>query len=247
MTNISYYPRTAWRPGNEALHVTTSASPAMALSHSSALGMALYGATDTLHIDTYPAEAGVVFEGSTTQIDKYRERLVRIAPEIALRALNECESGRDVAGGISHLSGLVGRFGAPLAENDSFEGRIKSSVGSFAQETTWDGCFEHSYTRPYKMPLDHRIEEILRRLQWPQGAEGEMSEQTLAIPIDTVKTFEALAGLDNVSAQQEILTALQYYQELRLGDPDLSMKVSVHNSLKRQARPRWAVYPPSEG
>lgn len=233
MTNISYYPRAAWRPGNEALHITTSASPAEAISHTSALGIALYGAADTLDIATYPAEQGVVFEGSVAKIDKQRDQLVRIAPEIALRALNECEYGRDSTGGIAHLSGLVSRFGAPLQDNDSFAGRIKSSVGPFAQETTWDGCFEHQYTQPYKAPLDHRINEIIGKLRWNHDTAVEMSEQAVTFPADLNEVLRALAKIDELNVQQEIVAALRYYGAIRLDDPDLAMKIHIHHSLAK--------------
>lgn len=233
MTHIKYHQREAWRPGNDAIHVTTSSSPAEALSHTSALGMALYGAVETLGISAYPAQAGVVFEGNLPTIDNNREKLLRIAPEIAQKALRECEYGRESAGGLNYLTQDVASFGAPMPKHDSFGNRLKRSISPFAQSCTWDGCFEYVSGSEYQPPLDHRIQEILYDIRWSKETQANAAKKVVAIPVEVLKVLESLGHLDNVSQQQEIAAALQYYTIVRTqDDPDLDLRIrafDVHN------------------
>ena len=132
MTHIAFYEARAFNPDNEAVHVTTSASPAEALSHRSALGMALYGAARTLGILAYPGQhEGVVFEGNLPTIDSLRPKLRFLAPEIAQRALANCTSGRENAGGLSQLTRVVEEFGDPLAGRRLTRG-VAAGLGPFA-------------------------------------------------------------------------------------------------------------------
>lgn len=127
--------------------------------------MALYGATETLQINAYPAgeSGGVIFEGSLPTIDKNRQRLAHLAPEIAQRALSECTMGRENAGGISSLARDIAAVGAPLKERDSFWNRMQHSISPFVQATTWDGCHEYRHKQPWQPPLDSQIHNIIRK------------------------------------------------------------------------------------
>ncbi|MGB2786919.1 MAG: hypothetical protein WBB94_00880 [Candidatus Saccharimonadaceae bacterium] len=241
MTNVSFYPRESWTPGREAVQVTTSASPYEAIARTSALGMALYGATEALDILAYPASNGVVFEGNIAIIDANLPRLHEDAESIALDALRTCSYGADKAGGLSYLTSLVSRVGAPLEEGrDGFRPRMIQSVSAFAQETTWDGCLVHRYGRPYQPPIDHRVETAVNDVRW-HASEYETTKKVIDLPVELEQFFKQIAELDGLAnAKLAMTAALKYYRELRITDPDLDMKIDVYKSARkyRSARSR---------
>ena len=233
MTNVSFYPRKSWTPGREAIHVTTSASPYEAIARTSALGKALYGAMETLDILAYPASPGVVFEGDIATIDAELPRLREDAERIAHAAIRTCDYGADRTGGLSNLASLVSRVGAPLEEGqDGFRPRMIESVSEFAQLTTWDGCFVHTFAEPYKPPMDHRVDDAIRDVHW-HSKEYETTKKVVDLPIELEIFFKQIAELDGLAnAKQAMTAALKYYRELRLTDPDLGSKIDIHKSMR---------------
>lgn len=233
MTNVSFYPRKSWTPGREAIHVTTSASPYEAIARTSALGIALYGAMETLDVLAYPASPGVVFEGDIATIDAELPRLRENAESIARVAIRTCDYGADRAGGLSNLASLVSRVGAPLEEGrDGFRPRMIESVSEFAQLTTWDGCFVHRYGRPYQPPMDDRVDDAIDDVRW-NSKEYETTKKVIDLPVELETFFKQIAELDGLAnAKQAMTAALKYYRELRLTDPDLGSKIDIYRSMQ---------------
>lgn len=233
MTNVSFYPRESWTPGNEAIHVTTSSSPYEAINPNSALGKALYGATRVLDILAYPASEGVVFEGNTATIDARLPQLHEDAEDIALNALRTCSYGTDNSGGLAHLTTLVNDVGAPLNESyDGFRPRMIQSISNFAQITTWDGCYVHRYGRPYQPPMDHRVDDAIDDVRW-NSKEYETTKKVIDLPVELETFFKQIAELDGLAnAKQAMTAALKYYRELRLTDPDLGSKIDIYRSMQ---------------
>lgn len=239
MTRIAFYEARAFNPDNEAVHVTTSASPAEALSHRSALGMALYGAARTLGILAYPGQhEGVVFEGNLPTIDSLRPELRFLAPEIAQRALANCTSGRENAGGLSQLTRVVEEFGAPLdPEKDSFRPRMERSIDPFADATTWDGCLVHRYNREYMPPLDHEITKITYERYHTDPEQGtELLRELEEADPEMARDFKTVGYIDGVPTGVTVMTALDYYLFLRASDPELEIKARAANSRQKNKR-----------
>ena len=212
MTRVTVHPHRAFRPGNEAVAVDTSATPAEIFYHSSVLGKALYETTDTLGIATYPYQGAVVLEGRNEMIDQRREDLVnRLAPEIAARALQPPYWENSSVPDQDYLTDIVRYFGAPAQDQggDSFFNRMVRSVGVFGDYTSEDNM-TWGDSELYKPPLDPRINEISDTVR--RGNE-KISKEELQ------KQLTTICKIDGLTPEQEASVALRFYLDERIRDP----------------------------
>lgn len=233
MTNITVYPHTAFRPGNEAIAVTTSASPGEILRSDSVLGRAVIGASKVLEIDIYPFEDAVVFEGSVPNIDERRERLAKKALKLARRALKEPHWESSTVPSKDALASLIQEFGAPYGdpEKDSLYSRLTHSLSDFADTTTHDGTLTHMRRRPY-CPLSPELAALIRART---SQEKHSPELLSGVPEPLLEKLSWLARVDGLPAEAQVVTALEYYVRRRLADPDLRLKVRAAEA-REQAR-----------
>ncbi|MDO4712959.1 MAG: hypothetical protein Q4B05_03595 [Candidatus Saccharibacteria bacterium] len=234
MTNITVYPHTAFRPGNEAIAVTTSASPGEILRSDSVLGRAVIGASKVLEIDIYPFKDAVVFEGSVPKIDERRERLAKKALELAGRALEKPHWESSTVPSKDALASLIQKFGAPYGdpEKDSLYSRLTHSLSDFADTTTHDGTLTHMRRRPY-CPLSPELAALIREARTSQ--EEHSPELLSGVPEPLLEKLSWLARVDGLPAEAQVVTALKDYVRRRLADSDLPLKARAAEARK-QAR-----------
>ena len=245
MTSVRYYPYKPFREGNEAVHIIPSASLWEAFVGDSALGMALYGAADTLRINSYAAPEGIVLEGSIETINERREKLLRKAPEIAKAAFVGCTWGKDSVKP-DQLTMLVKNFGLPARnrQRDTFTGRMIDSTAPFAGLTTWDSCNISRHPSTYEPPLDPRIDKIMqerRALNETPGKKDRLTTREIRvsdIPPELAGALRELTEIDSLGPRDTLLAALSYYADERLRDPHLNIKIQACSlRAQKQARP----------
>lgn len=239
MTNIEFYQASARRRGNEAVDITASASPSEVLDCNSISGGLLSRSAEVLGLDEYPSRSAILtVEGRTSSIIENADRLHRLAPQLARRAINEASYGgaysnESPASLAETLQTVSAQAAAKLrkAENPTLMTGVVDLYGPFAEGSTWDGCFVRQYDRPYEPPTDHRITNILREQRSKRLEEyGHVAGQRLELDETEVSPFlldgdemrvaKLLALYDNLPPQDELAVAWEYYVRERQRDPN---------------------------